>query len=694
MAETQAIVQTQAQSNQKKLVLTGGMVLMLLVAIGAWAICAVQFRYSSQEILNRQREVAQLRLDSLHETAQGWRDRLRERVRLLSTAEMLRLFAMDAQAHSQEALAALAQQHGADHADEGLQALAEQASYLQELLQDLARRNHWRQIRLSHPNGQTLLQTGDALPPDSMQESLVRRAAAEKKLLFGPIHARNGELVLHVADPLLPVMDTGQGQAVGVLLVTVPMQQMLQTLLDVPADSVRPCLIDLTGPVPMLLGMDGRQAVLRPLAGNAAQQTQLAFGRRPSPEQPGEEVYALGGKLDSPRWILMLEMPATRIDSLLREEKTKIYGLGLLGGAGIILLLALLLAALISRSHKATARHFQRLYGLIRQQKAMLDSINASLQAGLLLTDGDSHILVCNPAFCRMVGKAEEALLSSNLAAVLPADAAQAIQKGMTRAISMDGQSCSLEVSLPLPDRDEMRLYRVSLFPFAGQAHTGEGVQGGCVGIFQDITEFRRRAEAARERQTSIMLALVRAIESVDSNLVGHSQKMERVINLLGQDMQLPEQERETLRLAARLSQTGKIFVPHHLLSKREKLSPAEQAEVLRAPEYAFRVLSGMQFGLPVPEAVYEMGERMDGTGLPRSLRGREIGQNARILAVVNAFCAMVSARSYRKAMSCEAALSLLAKDPGFDPLVVSALARLPASALRAAVAETDSGIA
>ncbi|MCB7224954.1 hypothetical protein LI237_16195, partial [Anaerostipes caccae] len=81
-------------------------------------------------------------------------------------------------------------------------------------------------------------------------------------------------------------------------------------------------------------------------------------------------------------------------------------------------------------------------------------------------------------------------------------------------------------------------------------------------GIFQDITEFRRRAEAARERQANSIAALVRAIESVDVHLIGHSMKMEHVADLLSGAMSLPDKDRETLRLAARLSQVGKIFVP------------------------------------------------------------------------------------------------------------------------------------
>ncbi len=126
--------------------------------------------------------------------------------------------------------------------------------------------------------------------------------------------------------------------------------------------------------------------------------------------------------------------------------------------------------------------------------------------------------------------------------------------------------------------------------------------------------------------------------------------------------------------------------MPHHLLTKKGKLTPEEQREVLRAPEYAYKVLHDLQFGLPVPEAVYQMGERLDGTGQPRQLKGGEIVANARILAVVNAFCAMVSARSYRAGMSPEEAVHLLSQDPGFDPAVVAALARLPEDAVRRAV--------
>ena len=97
-----------------------------------------------------------------------------------------------------------------------------------------------------------------------------------------------------------------------------------------------------------------------------------------------------------------------------------------------------------------------------------------------------------------------------------------------------------------------------------------------------------------------------------------------------------------------------------------------------------------MQFNLPVPDAVFQMGERMDGTGLPQHLAGEAINHNARILAVVNAFCAMVSPRSYRAGMQPEEAVGLLMKDQGFDNEIVIALSQIPAAALQKAIATAD----
>ena len=72
-----------------------------------------------------------------------------------------------------------------------------------------------------------------------------------------------------------------------------------------------------------------------------------------------------------------------------------------------------------------------------------------------------------------------------------------------------------------------------------------------------------------------------------------------------------------------------------------------------------------------------EMYENMDGSGYPRGLHGGDILLEARVLAVLNAFCAMVSTRSYREGMSTKKALEELSRDVRFDQDVVAHLEKV-----------------
>ena len=231
----------------------------------------------------------------------------------------------------------------------------------------------------------------------------------------------------------------------------------------------------------------------------------------------------------------------------------------------------------------------------------------------------------------------------------------------------------------PEDGEDGARLFRVALHPYGADAKGGEAGTAGCVAFFQDITLFRRNTERGRKRQIALITALVRAIESVDPYQAGHSDRMAHAAAQVAEELDLDLRERETLSLAARLSQIGKIFVPREILTKRGALTAEERQEVLRAPEHADRILHDLHFDLPVRETVREMGERMDGSGSPQGLTGEEISRAGRVLAVVNAFVAMTSPRPWRddKGMEAAEALRLLAQDLRFDQEVVTALARV-----------------
>ncbi|MDR2745567.1 MAG: PAS domain-containing protein [Desulfovibrio sp.] len=676
---------------KKTVVVTVGAVLFVVITVIAGVLCNLQLKYGTQETLSTQRDMQQAWVDKSLEAIRSWRGVLVEQARSISTSEMFRLFAVDVKSLGPDGPARVSAPDAPRGGDEVIASLAEQLDYMRDILLDSVRRRQWISARVLTEGGDALITPEFADPLIPAQTDLVKRAAGAKTTVFGPVRRQGDVVVMDVADPLYEVLGRGEPKPVAFLLITLPMEKTLTGFLAQSLDQNREFL-----PSILNRGPQGMEAVLwRDGAINIARagfepdaDLSLPFRKRQL-VGGGGEAYSLGSRLTELDWCVMLEVPAAVVDGLLESQKRQIYGLGVLGSVGAALLLAFVWASVVSRSHKATSRHFQHLYTVIRQQKLMLDSINASLQAGLLLVNSEGHVQVCNPAFCQIVEKTEEELAGVSLDGALPAQAAEDLRAGMERVAGV-GEMASIEISLD--SRDGLRLYRVTLFPFEDQQDAGEGKMGGCVGIFQDITEFRRRAEEDRKRQASLIAALVRAIESVDVNLIGHSQKMERVAELLSAQMALEGKDRETLRLAARLCQVGKIFVPRSLLTKTDKLTPEEQQEVMRAPEYAYNALRDLRFGLPVPEAVYQMGERMDGTGSPQRLEGEQIVTNARILAVVNAFCAMTSARSYRAGMSPAQAIELLARNPGFDAEVVENLAALSEEELQSAVNVGEGG--
>lgn len=324
-----------------------------------------------------------------------------------------------------------------------------------------------------------------------------------------------------------------------------------------------------------------------------------------------------------------------------------------------------------------------------------------------MLVDEYGRVKLSNPAMRAICGAKEDIPPNTPLVECMPPKSAVALLEDMSRVKDVD-KSASVEITIPVKNASgeiEDRLYRVTLYPYTNkdQDQAGNPKQvNGCVAVFQDITEFRKRAledrkkaEDERKRQDALISAFVRAVESVDPNLVGHSDKMTGLSELLSRELELDEAQEKTLALAAKLSQVGKIFVPRNILTKKGKLTEEELKETRRAPEYADKILNDLHFDLPVRETVSLIGERVDGTGKPLGLMGEQISLCGRALAVVNAFIAMTSARAWRgsddKGMSINDAIQQLKSDMSFDQNVVDALSRLPHADIARVIGKKES---
>src|SRR5918997_336561 len=147
-----------------------------------------------------------------------------------------------------------------------------------------------------------------------------------------------------------------------------------------------------------------------------------------------------------------------------------------------------------------------------------------------------------------------------------------------------------------------------------------------------------------------------------------------RLAELTARRLGLDEQRISRVRLAALLCDIGRDQIPPEILNKRGPLDDEEWAAVRRQPELGAALLSDVSFD-DIREWILCHHERPDGRGYPRGLAGDEIPLEARIISVADAYEAMTVDRTYRPAMSDEAARKELLANAGtqFDPEVVDA---------------------
>jgi HD-GYP domain-containing protein (c-di-GMP phosphodiesterase class II) len=139
--------------------------------------------------------------------------------------------------------------------------------------------------------------------------------------------------------------------------------------------------------------------------------------------------------------------------------------------------------------------------------------------------------------------------------------------------------------------------------------------------------------------------------------------------------MRLSPSNRESLRMAARLHDVGKLFVPTDIISKVTALNEIEYGFIKEHPGKSYELLKGIPFDGPVLDTILQHHERLDGSGYPCNLAGDDIIITARILAVADVVEAMLSNRPHRRAHSLNETLSEIKTNSGklYDSQVVEA---------------------
>ncbi len=154
-----------------------------------------------------------------------------------------------------------------------------------------------------------------------------------------------------------------------------------------------------------------------------------------------------------------------------------------------------------------------------------------------------------------------------------------------------------------------------------------------------------------------------------------HSPYFSGLVGAIAHQMNLDEKQTESLKYASLLHDAGKIDIPLKILTKTSKLTPHEYRIIRDHPVRGAKILRHLQVIRPAIPIIMHHHEKYNGTGYPSKLKKGQIPLGARIMAVADAFEAMVYGRPYRERKDIASAIREIRSKSGsqFDPKVVEA---------------------
>jgi diguanylate cyclase (GGDEF)-like protein len=159
----------------------------------------------------------------------------------------------------------------------------------------------------------------------------------------------------------------------------------------------------------------------------------------------------------------------------------------------------------------------------------------------------------------------------------------------------------------------------------------------------------------------------------------GHSAEVARLATLLAVAIGLESSDVESIRIASILHDVGTIHIPERVLNKPGELTEEERRIIQAHPGLAEMILKKYPHIEQVLPTILYHHERFDGNGYPTGISGDSIPLHARILAIAEAFHAMISARPYKKKLTIEEAVEELQSKSGsqFDPQLVQSFIKI-----------------
>ncbi len=647
-----------------------GIIAVVAVAAIVWVAWGLQSREREFEAnLNKRLE---LMAGSQVQLTEALLDTAIEQANRVINSELFKLYAAEVHLLEGSVAQLVAGPLPGQEQSEELVHLSEQLPMMQNLLVEFTRISGYISARVVNRDGTTYLATDATTTPlRADQEPLIKQAMELNAPQFSAMRHTDSGLVLEAYLPILPPEASGLEPApVAVLVlgkvVGKRLSEMRSSSLMESGERIRWVQKAGSGYEEVVPWLPGQlQRISMPFEVGDDQKMPFAVRASLTAEQ---RVYSVGLPVSGPDWWVVAEADYQISRAQLSSQQKALTSIAVLLIVTFGIAFGAVWALFVSTQERKVAKHFEHLAQEIDKQRQLLDQINNNISDYIVLADLKGHYQYVNPAFAKAVGRDPEEMIGLDNEAVFGYDTAKRMQ-------NTDQQVLTTESSFTFNETVYLKSTPHHLQIAKAPLKDAQGKVTGIVSVIRDVTEIvevQKRQEQATHKSIE---ALVRAIELTDPYLAGHSRLMGSVGMEVAKALNASDMDVATIETSANLSQIGKLFVDKDLLFKTGALTPEEKKKMEAHIEHAAKILKDIDFGLPVYETVTQMNESLDGKGYPKGLKEPDITFTARILAVINSFCAMVVPRAYRGARSVDETLAILESETGaYDQRVVAAL--------------------